>query len=921
MKRFKVVFLIIAISTIMAGCPLLENRKIRLDTRRPETVTKTLKNGLTVVVEENFGAPVAAVQVWVNAGSADETDGEAGLAHFLEHMVFKGTAKRGVGEVAMEVESLGGDLNAFTSYDRTVFHITLASRYYDRALDILSDLTHNATFDPVEVDREREVVREEIRRGKDNPSSRVYKYLFEKAYREHTYRRPVIGYDDNVKSFTSADLKNFYEKWYVPENMTVVVTGDVDSGRVIRDVEKWFGDFSGPAPSSSPRDAVETVQISPREKVYREDVSEGWMYLGFHIPAFAHEDMAALDVMSVIIGGGETSRLVYRVRTQKRLVSRIWAYAYTPRDPGLFLVGCNVKEDKSREALEQILKQMYVLKHETVDDWELQKAKITLETDSIYSRETVDGQARRLGYYMTLTGDPYFEDKYLEKIKNVTAEDIKKAAKKYFSGQNLTAVAIMPDKNSNSHSIDEQKVNSIIRDVDKWDSGYSIGSLNLSRPDPPEIPEAEVAPSEKGGIPLYSPPEKFVLSNGVKLIVRENHSVPLVSVRAAFKGGLRLENRENNGINNFIADAITKGTVNYTSHEIDSFIEARAGSISGFSGLSSLGVTMELPSQYFHGALPVFADVIRFPTFPSKEVEAEREIIISSIKNNLDQPGKLARRLFESTLYEEHPLGMDTMGTETSVRGLTCSDLRDYYEALSVPGNLVIAVVGDVEAAKVKNDFEKLFKDWAAEPFQPAAAPPEPPPARVREVSECRDVEQTNIIIGFQGLRVTSEDRYPMAVLGSVLSGMSGRLFSTLREKQSLAYGVAAFSTEALDPGFLGVSIGTSPEKEAQATEGLLKELEKARNERVTDEELTRAKEVLIGEYEIGQQKLSTQAANYALDELYGMGYEEADNYARRIESVTAADVQRAAEKYLKENAHVIAVVRPCGFQAKAEVE
>lgn len=891
--------------------------------RSPVTVKKQLANGLTLVVQENFGAPVVAVQVWVNVGSADETDSQAGLAHLVEHMVFKGTTKRGVGEVAVDVESLGGDLNAYTSYDRTVYHITIASRYYEQATEILSDLVGNAVINPEELSREKEVVLEEIRRGKDNPRSRIYKYLFAQAYQSHNYRRPVIGFEETVSSFKRDDVMGFYKKWYEPGNMTVIVSGKVDAQKVAKAVGRYFGDMPGDKDSAgnpSPRSEKEPPQLSSREEVYREEVSEGYMYMGFHIPPFAGDDIPALDLFSVILGGGETSRLVYRVRTERRLVNKIWAYAYTPRDPGMFLLGCDLPESKAEEALDMILKQIYLIKHEPIEEWELEKAKLIIETDSIYSSETVDGQARRVGFFYSLTGDVDYEQIYTQKIKAVTREDIQRVAQKYFVGRNLSAVAIMPEnsgKRSNKKQFTESKMHWIIQDVDHWDLSYKPGQL--AEPDPmtaPEIPEGEDVGPLSEGVPAVSPPVKFVLDNGIRLIVRENHSVPLVAVRAAFEGGLRRESPETNGIGNFIAETITEGTAHYTASQIHSMVEARAGSIAGFSGRNSMGVTLEVPSPYFNSCLPLFADVIRYPTFPDEEVERRRGIIISSIKSQLDQPRLLAMRLFRSELFHQHPFGMNVLGTEASVGQISREDLMNNYQSFAVPANMVIAVVGDVRADKVKAKMEELFKDWVAEPYEALPPARELPPSEYREVVECRDVNQTNIVIGFQGTSITSEDRYSIAVLNSVLSGMSGRLFTKLRGKQSLAYSVYAFSEEGLDPGLLAVYIGTAPEKEETSRESLMAELKRIRGEPVSTEELNRAREVLVGDFEIGLQRFHTQAAHYALDELYGLGFRESERYDEKIGAVSKDQVLQAANKYIKPESRVAAVVRPCGPQA-----
>ncbi len=938
MKRMaSVAVLGLALAVMAPGCSVLQKAKDALEKaaqqgrppanplqqRSSKTVIKQLPNGLTVVSEESFSAPVVAVQIWVKVGSADESDKEAGIAHMIEHMMFKGTKNRGVGETAKDVESLGGDLNAFTGDDHTVYHITIASRYFEQALDILSDLVTNPVFDETEFNKEREVVLEELRRGNDNPRSRIYKYLFAQAYTEHPYRRPVIGYEETVRGLSRQEIVDFYHKWYVPGRMTLVVSGAVDANNVLKAARTDLGGVpaaAGPLDEDSPRAVFEPPQKSARVEVRREDVAESYMYLGFHVPPFAAEDMPALDVLSVILGGGETSRLAYRVRTERRLVNKIWAYSFTPRDPGLFLVGFNLSEDKTRDALDTVLKEMYLLKHEPVEDWEVEKAKQTILTSEIYSRETVDGQAREIGYNYTLTGSPDYTRLYLEKVRALNADDIMKVASKYLVGRNLTAVGIFPEKRaakSKSKPVDDSAIYWVIKDADGWDQDYKPGSLAEAEPiTPPEVPVPDTPLTLAPNASVASDPVKYDLANGIRLIIREDHTVPLVALRAAFEGGVRRESIKNNGINNFIAETMTEGTARFSSSQLHSMIEARGGSIEGFAGRSSVGITLESPSAYFRSCLPVLNEVLRYPTFPDDDVERVRGIILSNIRSQLDQPRTLAFRLFQSELFQDHPYGLDPLGTEKSVQSITRDALMDYYQGFAVPGNLVIAVVGDVNTADLKKQMEDLFSDWVAEPYSSEPVPLEPPPTAVRESSECKDANQANIIIGFQGTRVTSPDRYSLEVLSSVLSGMSGRLFTTLRGQQSLAYSVYAFSQPGVDPGAFAVYIGTAPDKETASKDGILSELNTIRSQPIASEELSRAQRVLIGDYEIQLQHYATQAGNLALDELQGVGYQAFQTYASKIQAVTVDDVQAAASRYLRPDAYVMAVIKPCGAQA-----
>ena len=889
----------------------IEKAGVRME-KRGDMLMLTLDNGLKAVIRENHAAPVVAMAVWVKVGSGDETDPEAGIAHVHEHMLFKGTERRAVGEIAQEVEEAGGDINAFTSNDQTVYHLVIASRYFNTGLDILADAIEHSSFDPAELAKEEEVVMEELRRSEDDPGDKIYRYLFETAYQVHPSRRPVIGYKETLLHFTREQIVGFYHHWYVPENMTVVIVGDVEAKTAAAKVQELFGAMPrspDPRAGGSARDAKEPAQTGLRITIHPAPIAESYLYLGFHTPAFASEDMAALDVLSVIAGMGESSRLVQRVRSEKQLVNKVWCYNYTPLDPGLFMVGAELVTVKAPEALSEVLRQVYLFKHQPVEPGELDKAKLQIESDADYSRETVQGQARKLGYFALLTGDPNYEAEYLKQVQAVTAEDLVRVANKYLMSNNLTLAALVPDKDAKDFN--PAKAEASVHRVDAEETAGQSASWaeKETAPLPPAPVAAPAAEAKDLGV---KEPVRFTLKNGIRLIVKERHDVPLVTIRAAFKGGVRFETKEDNGINNFIAQAVTEGTETRTAKQVHSQIEGMAASLDGFSGRNSLGVTLESLSKFFDPALELMADVIRHPSFPREEMDKARLIILSNIRTQKDLPQRVAMNNFRAALYPDHPYGLNLLGTEEVVQKLSPRQLKDYYFNLARPGNLVISVVGDVEAKAVKKRIEALFGDWTGEAEKPPEVPRAAPPTGIRTVNACMERNQANLVLGFPGTTLDNPDRYRLQVLNGILSSMGGRLFLILRDQQSLAYSVYAANEDGLDPGFIWVYIGTAPEKEETALNGILAQLQRIRTEPVTAEELERAKKSLIGGFEIDLQRNGNQASHLCFDELYGLGYRDSERFPERISAVTAEQVLKAAQTYFKLDAYVLSVVKPC---------
>ncbi len=882
----------------------------------PEITKYTLDNGLTVILEENHSSPVVAVNVWVKTGSACEVEGEYGLAHVHEHMLFKGTEKRKVGEIAKVIEASGGNINAFTSFDETVYYVVIASRFLDTALDVLADAMQNSTFDPAELDKELEVVLEEIRRGKDSPSRNLSEKMFETTFTEHPYGRPIIGTEESVKSFTREGITDFYRKWYSPNNMVLVVVGDFDSTEVMPKIEELYGGF--PSRELSVCDiSDEPEQQAMRTYVIDKPLQEGYFSLAYHIPNAKHEDTPVLDVLSNILGGGDSSRLYRTIKEDKGLVNNIYAYAYTPKHTGLFAVGGSIDPAKSQQALSEIVQEVNRLKYEPVSDAELQKIKVNIESDALYTKETMQGQAQKLGFYEVEADDFRYEQQYLDRVAKVTPEDIMLAAQTYFADENLTAGFLLP---SNNITIKEDEIKTIVETASKEtaDQNAGKGEVLIEKDTMSEVEDApateENAGEDEVDVVDTMPGDvnKYVLQNGITVLIKKNDSVPLFAARAAFLGGVRYEDEATNGVSNYVSRMLTRGTENRSALEIAEQIESIAGEIEGFSGRNSFGVTVESLSKNFVPAMDIFADVILNPSFDAEETERARREILADINRQGDNLLRTTVNIFLDTLYTEHPYRLNPLGTEENVSGFDMESLRKFYGRYGRPENLVITVVGNVDEQEVletiKRDFGGMEKGDKPAPEISA----ESPPKEIRQkVDTKEDKAQTHILLGFQGPTIMDDDHYAIEVLNTIMSGMGGRLFLELRDKKSLAYTVTSFYTPGLEPGFLGVYIGTAPEKEQEAIQGMKEQLALLLEEGVTDEEIERAQNYLVGAFEIGLQENSSQAAKITFDELYGIGWEEYNKYPEKIYAVTKEDVLAAAGKYIDLDKYTIAIVKP----------
>lgn len=846
----------------------------------------TMGNGLKVILEENRNNPVVSLQIWVKVGSADEDDEEAGMCHFIEHMIFKGTEKRKVREMAKEIESLGGYINAYTSYDQTVFYITIASRYAYKALDILADAIQNSVFDKDELEKEREVILEEIRMGEDDPSRRIFRQTMAVLFEKHPYRRPIIGYEKTIKSITRERMISFFKKWYVPNRMVFISVGDFDIDEMEKRVREVFKDFK-----PSYNDIGQRIK-EPGKKSYQEVISYGqfketYLQIAFPIPNATHEDTPALDALSSILGGGESSRLVQRVKLEKGLVNSISSSSFTPKDSGAFFIEATLSAENTEKAIEAILDEMVKIHQEGITSDELYRVKVNIESDRIYDRQTVQGQARKLGYYELISGDINFEKEYIKKVGLLESNDIKKALEKYFKPSRIVVSILSPQEKG-----DLFKDKSFKELVER----YNLEKVLRSKKEEEKI-------------------LKTVLDNGIRVIIKENKSVPVVTIQASFLGGVRFENEANNGIFRLMATMLTKGTKRQKSLDISKKVERMAGSLSGFSGYNSFGLTFTFLSKHFEDALSLFAEILKEPAFEKDELEKGKRLTIAAIRQQEDDLDRSVFRLFQKALYERHPYRMDPLGTIDSIERLNERDLMDCYKRYAVTENMVLTVVGDVDKKEVLDAIKKEFGKIERKGFMPPELPIELPSKKIKKVEDFKEKEQSHFVLGFLGPRLKDRERYAIEVLDASLSGQGGRLFYELRDRESLAYALSFIAHANLDQGYIGVYMGTHPDKLERAIESTLRELRKIKDEGLTDEEIERAKRYLIGNFEIGLQTNGSWANTLSLDELYSLGFDHYQRYPSEIQKVTKEDINHVIEKYINLDAYCLAIIRPKGIK------
>ncbi len=858
-----------------------------------------LKNGLNVLLLESHKSPVVSVQMWVKTGSIDEKKGEEGLSHFIEHLVFKGTKRFKVGEIASVVEGSGGELNAYTSFDQTVFYVTISKQFTDVALDVISEMMGFPTFDAKEIDNEREVVIEEIKRGQDSPQRQSSQLLFSTVFKKSGYARPVIGYDKVVSTVSAKKIREYYQSRYVPKNMFLVVAGDFETPEMKKKITERFAQFVDYKlrPTKKIKEpAQKSIRIAAEESTFEQTMG----YLTWRIPGVKHKDIPALEVFSLILGQGDSSRLTKALRIEKPLTNGVGSFAYSMQEEGLFSISFNAQKENLAPALEVLQVELLKALSEAPTNAELQKAFTNLASQEIYSLETVDNIARKAG-----SNEFYYKDHdhfktYLKQIYALKPEDILKVARKY-----LVKDAFSFSLTSNQNKKTSEK---ILKDFSKK-LQKAIGQTKVAKKT--KLVKFTAKKFPVGKATLKEPPktEKIMLDSGATLLVHVQKDTPYVSVRAAFMGGVRIEPAGKEGLTELFSRNWLSGTKNFSEEKMNLMMDEMAAGVSAFGGRNSVGLSMECLSPFEDRMYDIFADALLYPEFPADILEREKIILLNQIKARNDNPSQICILNFMKKIYAGHPYAIDMIGTEESLASIKASDLRDYYKKIAQTKNLTFCVVGDVDKNKWVERLNKLTTEMpkGAKLLQKFSVD------KITKESEEKFTlkkEQTHIVVGYRGLTLTDPDRYTLEIIQSILSGQGGRLFLELRDKNSLAYSVSPISMEGIECGYFGGYIGCSPEKTEKSIQMLKEEFKKLMDHKISEEELVRAQRYLVGRHDIELQRKSSICSSLLFDDIYGLDYRESLHVADKYFAVTTEEVQNLARRIFSQPA-VISIVGP----------
>jgi zinc protease len=862
-----------------------------------QTTKVILKNGLTVIVREQQAMPLTSITTFIKAGYFDEDDRISGISHVIEHMYFKGTSKRAVGDIARETQSLGGYLNAYTYYDRTVYHTVVPSENTKRALDIQADALWNSVFDATELKREIEVVLQENNRKLDNPPAVALEKLYTTAFREHRMRRWRIGTPEGLRALTRDDVVGYFRKYYQPSNIVLSIVGRVDTEETLEEVVKLYGGATDQPVQRDPG-PPEPEQRGTRYGWQRGPIEQDHVALGFHGPGILTDDARALEVLAAILSEGRASILNQYVRDEQGLITSGSSSLTAFRD--LSFLTIDFETAMPVEAQIGVLAELENIKKFGVTKEPVERAKTLIAESHYHSLETVEGVAHDIAYYEAL-GDWKKSSEYLTGIKKVTVDDIARVAKKYLTFENLSTFEYLPES-----------VTRMFSDTDYQQAVLQRVPAAVEQRAIQELPVVAEIPAETDAVvhDLVKPIERRSILRGPEVYILEDHRLPLVSFGIFYPGGRLYESANNAGITELMLRSAIRGTQRFNSADISRRLENAGARIQVVNEPDFFGYVVEGISGKMDQALEILMDILQQPAFQKDEVEGEKVLQLARTKKLRENNYAYPVSLFMQTLFGEHPYGRTSIGTETALEALTRDDLEAWFKTNQRPLVPLVVIVGDTHGTALVASIADALTNEDLHVREIASLPSPDVKKEKKETVETVPRQQTALVYGFPGVNRSGADRYALIVLENIVSGLGGRFFDAIREKQGLAYTVRTSNTFYTKGGSLFTYTAFSPENEAKVKESLEKEIDRLRNEGVTADEVSKAVAYSIGEHEIGLQTRLGVVLEYARSIQAGTGTSGVMNYAAEIRRVTADRVKAVAGTYLDPQALRVAIVR-----------
>jgi zinc protease len=877
-----------------------------LPANSPATLTANVKktvldNGMTILTKEVRSAPVVTVQVWYKIGSRDEATGVNGIAHQLEHMLFKGTKERPI-QFGRLFAALGSNFNAFTSYDQTAYFGTVEKNKLTSLLTLEADRMQNATIDTEKLTGEKRVVISELQGYENSPSYRLDRAVKRAAFPKTPYGLTVGGTKADVEKFTVEQVKSYYDSYYSPSNATLVVVGDFDTATLMPKVQETFGKV--------PRREVKVTQPtttmgatpSKRRLTLKEPGTTQIASMVYPLPEANHPDVPAIDVMNYILTEGRSSRM-YQSIIETGIATSLDGGAANLAAGGWYEVSSVVEVGKSLPKLEAAVeKEIKQIQAQAPTTAEIARAKAQLKAGYLLANRDINSQARQLGNDQTTTGDYQFTDKYLAGVERVTPADVQRVAKKYLQEKFKTIGFFQPTQITGK----AEAAGSGGKTTENHSPGTPVDPAELAK----YLPALD-ADTVSQTQPL---PQEVKLKNGLRVFLLPDSSTPTVTISGNIQAGTEFDSPERAGLATLTAGNLMSGTKTQTALAIAKILENRGAGL-GF-GASREGVSLggNALSKDLPILLNTLGDVLQNANFPEQKFELSRQRALTSLKLELDSPSAVARKKFQQTIYpKNHPFTI--FPTAQTLKQLTTKDLQTFYSQHYLPSNTILAIVGDFKVPEIKRLLDNSLGKWSlsAKKIKLNYPVAQFPVKQVLVNPSLPGKTQAITLMGNKAIDRKDPRYYSALVLNQILGGdtLSSRLGTEIRDRQGLTYGIYSSFAAGQKFGTFSISMQTAPEDAGKATQSTIALLKDLQTKGVTAAEVANSKRSISSNYNVDLASPDEIAGATLGNAIFGLNPNEISEFTKKIQAVTLEQVNQVAKDLIQPDRFVIITAGP----------
>lgn len=865
-------------------------------------VRKTvLDNGLTVITKEVHQAPVVTVQVWYKIGSGQEAPGVNGISHQLEHLMFKGTSDRPV-QFGRLFTLLGSDSNAFTSYDQTAYYHTAEKDKLTALLTLEADRMRNTVINDENLSTEKQVVISELQGYENSPEYRLNRAIMKAAFADHPYSLPIGGTKNDVINFTVDQVKEYYQKYYHPDNAVLVIVGDFVTDTTLKTVRDIFGNIPRSGYGSNPPDMLLSANAPNGPIKLKQPGGSKILQVIYPLPPINHPDIPALEILDYILTSGKNSYL-YQQLVESGSVTDIFGNIATLRSGGWYEITVTVANNQDLDKIYSLLNRVITkLGEDRITHQQVEIAKNQLLATVVLNNRDITSQAMQLANDETVAGDYKYTDNHLQDINKVKTVDVVNVIHKYIEPQKAIVGYFQPiqeikkvNKENNDKLPLTMTEHNFVSDIN-----LGLSDINNIRK---YLPPIEVVNESRETVI----PQRLKLANGLTVLLLPDKTTPTVTLSGNIKAGTEFDSNDQSGLASLVAKNLING-------EKTQVLEAKGGNLVFNVYREGVRIQGSSLASDLHKLLETLSQVIKNNKISTKQLELTREQALTNLDLELDDPDKVANRIFVQSIYpKKHPL--HTFPTKKSIKSIKGEDVINFKMKHYRPDTTVLALVGNFDVQEVRSLIKTYLGIWQVKGKAPSITYPSV--KMPRKVIKFNPVipgkEQAITYMGYTGISRQDRRFYAAMVLNQILGGdtLSSRLGAEIRDRQGLTYGIYSYFVTGKNVGTFLIEMQTSPEDTTKAifsTRKLLKQINKTG---VTNEEIETAKNNLISNYNISLSKPEELSNTIVMNEVYGLNQIELRSFVQKIGQVDLSQVNQAARELLHPDKIVVVTAGP----------